>query len=168
MKLKYLAIFLLILTIPGCEDEQPEYEARFLLPGQWQLTDWYDDEEVDINNDGQASVNLYSQWDGCSKNVRINFRADNDFYTSNYGNPDNPSCTTLNVNEGSINRWQLLNENTVLLTGDNFTREYEIVTLEDELLIIRGADLLVNTTDTPSNYNGGYLRFARYSDEGNK
>lgn len=168
MKLKYLAILIAVISFLSCEDEQPVYEARYLLPGQWQLTGWYDDEEKDLDNDGTASIDLYSQWDGCSKQSIINFRTNNDFEFTTHGNPDNPGCTTINVNDVNVTRWQLLNENTVLLTGDNFSRQYEIITLEDELLVIRGADLLVNTNDTPSNYTGGYLRFARYSDMGNR
>lgn len=168
MKSYYIVLLLCIVALSGCEDEQPVYETKFLLPGQWQLTGWYDDEARDINNDGKSSVDLYSQWNGCEKNGIIDFRTNNIFEFVNQNNTNNPDCTVLQTNDNAITGWEIIDDSTIMLTGSRTNKKYKIINLEDELLVIKGADIIISTSDTPSQYTGGYLRFARYSSVGNK
>ena len=69
-KLYFFASIMLLLL--GCKsDDDANITENISLIGTWNLVAWYDTTARDINNDGNASTDLLSQWNGCKKHSKM-------------------------------------------------------------------------------------------------
>jgi len=157
---KYPAFLFILLVLNGCSNNSSVSQEEIF--GSWKLIDWFDDKPIDINKDGQASTDLFSQWDGCKKQSILIM--DKDFsgrivYT---GPQDNIKCPP-GFQTGDVfdtEPWTF--ENGVLtFIGDDYFDSYEIITLSSSTLILRGAGQWTCCDPAISYYTGGYLRFSR-------
>jgi hypothetical protein len=171
MKIKYFfATIAAAFALTGCSDpDNNSFTPEQLLVGRWKLETWYSDTPVDIDNDGTASTDLYSQWDGCYKNSEIKFNADMSTTITYTGPENNPSCPPGLI---ATDNWAGLPwyvepatadspNGTIVFTGSDYLESYPIVRLTDTDLIIKGAGLLVNGDASTSYYTDGYLKFTR-------
>lgn len=133
-----------------------------VMTGGWRLIDWYDVIPRDINNDGTASVDLFSQWNGCWKQSILELndnQAGKIFYT---GEPNNPRCppNLETYDFANIPPWDV-NNNYLEFIGDDFIDIYEIIELSSDLLVLKGSGFWTCCDASISYFTGGYLKFER-------
>lgn len=165
--------FFLIVTwvLNSCtnQDERPLILEKIeagdgSIFGNWKLVDWFDEVPRDINGDGQESMDLFSQWNGCGKHTILVLRRDYSGRRIYIGPNDNPKCPPgTRTNHSSPTLPWKLDENMQRLTfiGSDFFDSYEIVELTTETLILEGAGFLSCCDEDISYFTGGYLRFER-------
>lgn len=129
--------------------------------GGWKLVEWFDDIPRDINDDGTASTDLLSQWNGCTKQSILelgNNQIGKIYYT---GEPNNPRCPTNFQTNDYFNTppWDVdfLGLNFI---GSDFIDSYEIIELSSDVLILRGSSFMT-CCDPNISYYGGFLKFER-------
>lgn len=137
-----------------------------LIVGEWKLVSWYEDEPKDIDQDGNASTDLLSQWNGCRKNIHIHFK-DDYWSETTYTGPDSPvNCPTYS-NGDVIQRmeWSLRDrgqsEQALEFIGSDYIDSYEIETLDATTLILKGAGFITCCDTDISYYDDGHLKFER-------
>jgi len=170
MKIKYFFAALIIAALAGCSDpDNNGFTQEQMLVGTWKLDAWYSDTPQDIDNDGNASTDLLSQWNGCYKYSTVQFSADMSSSITYIGPESNPKCPPGLLPNDNYNGlpWYIDNSyaeypnGEIIFTGSDYLESYEIVRLTDTDLIIKGAGLLVNAEPDNSYYTDGYLRFTR-------
>ena len=157
---KYSTILFILLVLYSCSSNTNTDQAEIF--GSWKLVYWFADNPIDINQNGQASTDLFSQWNGCKKQSILVM--ENDFsgrivYT---GAGDNVKCPPgfQTGDEFITEPWKL--ENGVLtFIGDDYLDSYEVITLNRNTLVLRGAGQWTCCDPDISYYTDGYLRFSR-------
>jgi hypothetical protein len=142
-----------------------------LIIGKWKLVDWYNDTPLDINKDGNASTDLYSQWNGCFKHSTIEFFATLKSAKVTYTGPNNnlrcpPNSRTNDFYYTFPWRitnppWVISNNQILTFMGDDFLEEYEIIELSTITLILEGSYFLTCCDESISYYTGGFLKFIK-------
>ena len=166
MKLKHFTLVITVLALlTACADDDTVKKptAEGLVPGKWKLVDWYADEPVDIDGDGVASTDLFSQWNGCRKNNTLILNDDFTAQMIEPGNPDNPDCITPVKPDYIIGPWQF-DENdetgalSVVFIHDDYFDGYEIEEITQSTLVLKGSGFL---TCCGQSYTDGYVKFTR-------
>ena len=158
--------FLLAMLVMSCTkgDDLPNAPEEITLTGNWKLVDWYDDTPQDINKDGQASIDLFSQWDGCKKQGTLVLAEDNTGKIIYTGANDNPKCPPGFITNDffTTETWEtdeLFQE--FILIGDDYDDTYEIMELTSETLILKGSGFFTCCDPAISYYTQGYLEFKK-------
>jgi hypothetical protein len=165
MKRTFLIIVMIAFTF-GCQnDDEPNNQNNEIsIIGNWKLIDWYDDTPKDINNDGEESTDLFSQWNGCKKQSTLILLNDNTGKIVYNGENDNPKCPPGFETDDffSTEPWEFdeLNQ-TFTLIGDDYFDSYVIIELSAETLILEGARFYTCCDSEISYYTNGYLKFER-------
>jgi len=164
MKKLYFFTSILLLLL-GCKsDDDANITENISLIGTWNLVAWYDTTARDINNDGNASTDLLSQWNGCKKHSKMILREDHTGDVIYTGPDNNPNCPQdFQTNDTfSTGPWYT-EEPPVIFTliGDDFEDPYYIVELSSTTLILQGAGFLTCCDPDISYFTGGYLKFTR-------
>lgn len=133
------------------------------LIGGWRLIEWYDVIPRDINNDGIASLDLFSQWNGCKKQSILEFNEDQSSKTIYTGGPNNPRCPpNMEMYDFFDNPpWDLFSNSYLEFTGDDYIDSYEIIELSSDVLILKGSSFITCCDASISYFSGGYLKFER-------
>jgi len=165
MKKMIMIVFLLTVVFScGNDDESNDQDLNESIIGNWKLVEWYDDIPRDINNDGNATTDLFSQWDGCKKQSTLVLFEDNTGRIVYNGENNNPRCPSgFETNDFfTIEPWELdESNNKFILAGDDTIDEYEIVTLNSETLILEGAGFYSCCDASISYFTDGYLKFEK-------
>ena len=156
--MKKLSFLLLIIGVfVACEsddDNTTEQEPPSLI-GSWVLTEWYDTEARDIDNDGIASTNLLEQWDGCNKYSKM-VLYENGFGEIIYIGPNNnPNCPEgLETNDSfSSGPWETESPPVIFtIIGEDFTDPYFIEELTESTLVLQGSGFLTCCDESISNF----------------
>ena len=165
MKNIYLTLIVISLVF-GCknEDESIVQPQEVTIVGNWKLIEWFDDVPRDINNDGQSSTDLMSQWNGCKKQSTLVLSSDHTGKIIYNGENNNPRCPPgFETNDFfTTDPWEIddLNQELTLIGSDYFD-SYEIVELTSESLILKGAGFFTCCDATISYFTGGYLKFRK-------
>ncbi|MFL9844388.1 hypothetical protein [Flavobacterium rhizosphaerae] len=170
---KIFSLLILSFLFMGCNNDdtkKQEYGNHpSMLVGQWKLVGWYSDEPLDINNDGEASTNLYSQWNGCNKNNILVLNADGTSQMMVLGNPENSDCIIFHDNYEYL-PWYTENINdpaffTLTFMGDDYNITNQIVQMSGTLLTLKDSGFLTCCDPGISNFTGGYLKFEKVLQE---
>ncbi|WP_299442397.1 lipocalin family protein [uncultured Aquimarina sp.] len=165
MKRTFLIIVLIVFTF-GCknDDESDNQNNEISIIGNWKLIDWYDDTPKDINNDGEESTDLFSQWNGCRKQSTLILSNDNTGKIVYNGGNNNPKCPPGFDTDDFFptHPWTFdeLNQTFTLMAYD-YSDSYEIIELSSEILILKGSGFFTCCDSEISYYTGGYLKFER-------
>lgn len=168
--MKIINLFFLVtycFAITNCAYKQSLAKKISSIEGQWQLVAWYNDRPIDINGDGHASIDLYKQWDNCYKHSTLVLEQNPDYYYDAllvYTGKDNPiNCPDLKNNHISIlqSRKYLPEENTLNFIYKYYIDTYNVITLNDSILVLESPNLLSYNNKEPTKYTGGYIRFKR-------
>lgn len=157
---KLIFLFIISGIFFSCNEDYNE----FTIIGNWKLIDWYDDAPKDINNDGQESTDLFSQWGGCKKQSTLILSNDNSGKIVYNGNSNNPKCPPeFETNDFfTTEPWEFDQTNQLFtLIGDDYDDVYEIIELTSEFLILKGSGFFTCCDSEISYYTGGYLKFER-------
>jgi hypothetical protein len=160
----FLFISLLFLGCKSDDDSVEEQEQQLEIIGQWRLVDWYDDVPRDINGDGNASTDLYSQWNGCRKGNILVLKDD---FTANlvYTGPNNnPKCPTgMETNDSfAIEPWYYdSNYEELVFMGSDYLDSYQIMELSVTTLVLKGSGFFTCCDPDISYFTDGYLKFQR-------
>lgn len=150
----------------GCQDddEANNQNNEISIIGNWKLIDWFNDTPEDINNDGEESTDLFSQWNGCKKQSTLILSSNNTGKIVYNGENENPKCPSGFETDDffSIEPWEFdeLNQ-TFTLIGDDYLDSYDVIELSTETLILEGARFFTCCDSEISYYTGGYLEFER-------
>ncbi|NER11788.1 Lipocalin-like domain-containing protein [Muriicola jejuensis] len=157
---KHLAFLLIVVFLNSCSNTTNTDQDEIF--GSWKLIAWYDDNPIDINQDGQASTDLFSQWNGCKKQSILVLENDYSGRIIYTGPGDNDKCPP-GFQTGNIfntEPWKL--ENGVLVfIGDDYFDSYEIITLNKNTLVLKGSGQWTCCDPEISYYTDGYLQFSR-------
>jgi hypothetical protein len=133
------------------------------LMGNWRLVGWYDDIPRDINKDGDTSVDLFSQWQGCKKQSTLILSEDHNGKVIYNGEINNPKCPP-DFKKGSFfttGPWEITDGNKLGFTGDDYYDTYEIIELNSDSLVLKGSGFMTCCDMDISYFTGGYLKFKR-------
>lgn len=149
------------LGISGCSKDDSA-DIDFGIKGEWELVNWYSNEAIDLNGDGQASTDLYGQWDGCFKHSRLILQEENgNEVLLRYLGVDNKANCTPGIKHNDVitmgYTWSLRNKN-LEFNGSDFVDSYPIKELTSKKMVLEGASFLVGSETT---YTGGYLEFVK-------
>ncbi|WP_172805184.1 lipocalin family protein [Aquiflexum balticum] len=150
----------------SCTEETPTVndDSSALIKGEWILEDWYDSVPRDINNDGEASNNLFSQWNGCKKQSVLFLLDDRTGKIVYKGESNNPKCPPgfETNNFFRTGPWEY-NEESQLLTfrGDDYLDSYSVIELSPNTLVLKGSGFLTCCDASISYFTGGYLKFRK-------
>lgn len=163
---KVLFLFLIMGLLLSCESDDDNIIVSDppSLVGSWILTEWYDTEPRDIDNDGIESTNLLEQWDGCNKYSKMILYENGSGELIYIGPNDNPNCPEgLQTNESySAGPWETESPPVIFtLIGDDFVDPYYIVELSETSLILQGSGFLTCCDESISSFTGGFLKFER-------
>jgi hypothetical protein len=182
MKKKKVIMLLLLISslwIGGCggkdgkhliEDEDEDgnkiiyHDPDNLIIGKWKLVDWYNDTPLDINKDGNASTDLYSQWNGCKKHSIIEFSATLKYAKIIYTGPNNNLRCPPNFSTNDFfptEPWEITNNQTLSFIGDDYYDRYEIIELSTTTLVLKRSGLFTCCDEYISYYTGGFLKFIK-------
>lgn len=158
---RFLACAFFFIILNSCNKNSSISENRII--GKWQLTEWYNDTPIDINNDGKKSTDLYAQWNGCYKHSTLILNSN---FTTNIvytGKNNNLKCPPGLVSGDifSIQNWKLSEDNDLTFIGDDYLDSYEIIKLTSNVLILKGSGFLTCCDADISYYTGGYLKFKK-------
>jgi len=154
-------IICLIFSIAFLSTKKQEIDTRLI--GNWKLVDWYDDIPRDINNDGNLSTDLFSQWNGCKKQSTLILLEDHSGKIIYTGKINNPKCPT-DYSSGSFfttESWEITDENSLRFIGDDYYDTYEIIELNSNFLILKGSGFMTCCDSDISYFTGGYLKFKK-------
>ncbi len=161
-----LLLIIILIFLFSCNDDDNSVPTVSII-GNWKLIDWYDDTPQDINNDGQASTNLFSQWNGCKKQSKLVLTSDNLGKIIYTGESNNPKCPNgFEANDFfTTETWRTddLNQNFILI-GDDYLDTYGIIELTLETLILKGSGFFTCCDSEISYYTGGYLKFEKVTE----
>lgn len=157
-----LALALLMLAV-SCNDDDKKPNNDSPIFGEWRLTGWYDDTPKDIDSDGNASTDLYLQWNGCYKHNHLEINSNNTFRNIYKGNPENANCNTgqLTVMPSPCQIKQNSNSTEFIIVGDDYFDSYNVVQADDTTLVLEGSGLMTCCNSEIGYYTGGYLKFTR-------
>ena len=151
--------FIGTLTCLICKGQTVEDQ----LIGSWRLVGWYDDIPRDINKDGDRSVDLFSQWQGCKKQSTLILSEDHSGKVIYNGEINNPKCPP-HFKKGSFfatESWVLNDEINLVFTGNDYDDIYEIIELNSKSLVLRGSGFMTCCDADISYFTGGYLKFEK-------
>ena len=155
----------MVLALFSCNSSDPDDDNSTLsLVGDWELVDWYDDSPRDINGDGEATTDLWSQWDGCRKHTILTLMEDGTSMITYTGPDDNPRCPPGRLTDHMFNiePWEVDEGNTEFtLVGDDTFDTYEIVEFTSDDLVLEGSGFLTCCDAFIGYYTAGFLRFER-------
>jgi|GEM_PF-3877538 len=166
-KLSYFFALSTMLVLSGCGDDDSTVETSTALVGEWKLMEWYDDQPRDIDNDGNASTDLLSQWDSCRKYHNVRFNSGGTAALIYKGLQNSLACPP--PPEGALNalpafEWTLdeTGENPILeFPTDDATDSYEILQLTSNTLVLKGAGFITCCDESISYYVDGYVKFRK-------
>lgn len=160
MKRAFLIIIIITFSL-GCQIDDEPTNA---IIGNWKLIDWYDETPKDINNNGEESTDLFSQWNGCKKQSTLILSKDNTGRIVYNGENKNTKCPPgFETNDFFPTEPWKFDERiqTFTLIGDDYLDSYEVIELTTETLILKGAGFFTCCDPEISYYTGGYLKFER-------
>lgn len=159
---KLLLILLMVSFFWSCGNDDDRKETEANIVASWKLVDWYDTEPRDINNDGNASTDLYSQWNGCFKQSTL-VLYDDGSARKVYTGPNNNSKCPPDFQTGDFHTtepWEISEtEQTLTFFGDDYLDVYEIMEMTSTELILAGSGFLTCCDEDISFFTGGYLKF---------
>lgn len=157
---KYVAFLLFLLVLNGCSNNSNTAEVEIF--GSWKLIDWYNDNPMDLNQDGQVSTDLFSQWDGCKKQSILVLERDFSGRIVYTGAQDNLNCPPGFQSGDFFNTepWKL-DDGVLTFIGDDYFDSYDIITLNRNTLVLSGSGQWTCCDPSISFYTGGYLKFSR-------
>ena len=159
-EMKRLLALFIVLGLLGCNSDDDVSDDT--LVGSWLLVDWFDVVPRDINDDGLASTDLYSQWDGCNKNSLLVLNADGSselFYLGPNNNPNCPPDTQTN-DGGPYLPWDA-NDGNLRFIGSDFFDTYPIQEHGGNNLVLQGSGFLTCCNQNIGFFTGGFLRFIK-------
>jgi len=161
---KVIFTFITLGILFSCNNDDNESNSDIEIIGDWKLVGWYDDTPKDINNDGQESTDLFSQWDGCKKQSTLILSNDNTGKIVYNGGIENTRCPT-GFETGDFfttEPWKFDKINqTFTLIGDDYLDSYEVIELSSGTLILKGAGFFTCCDSNISYYTDGYLKFEK-------
>lgn len=165
---RLMLIPLLAIMLFSCNNEEASNQTiEESIIGSWKLVDWYDDVPRDINNDGQASTDLYSQWNGCKKQSIFILSSDHTGKIVYIGDNNNPNCPNgfeSNSSYFPTHPWEINEEDlSLVFMGDDFNDVYDIVELNSNTLILRRSGFFTCCNADISYFTGGFLQFEKES-----
>lgn len=170
-KISYL-LCSIILVFSSCSNDDGNDPAADninepALIANWRLVDWYSEVPIDINNDGNASTNLWDQWNGCHK-FSILILNENGTSNIQYTGPaNNPKCPPGHETDEVYEylNWFLSDNDTVLnFDLDDVSDTHEIIELSTENLVLKNAGSFSCCDSEINYYTDGYLVFEKVSD----
>ena len=159
-----LFISLLFLGCKSDDNDNVEEQGQLAIIGNWRLVDWYDDVPRDINGDGNASTDLYSQWNGCRKGNILVLKEDFTTRLIYTGTNNNPKCPPgLETNDTfTIEPWYYDSSyEELVFMGSDYLDSYEIMELNDTTLVLKGSGIFTCCDPDISYFTDGYLKFQR-------
>lgn len=165
MTLKFLPLLIILFTASDCNKHMEDLSQNTpTIFGSWKLIDWYDEDPRDINQDGNASTDLFSQWNGCKKEGVLILEKDFTGKIVYLGKNENPKCPPgFSTNDSfALEPWEIDKEGKYFtLNGDDYSDSYEIIDLTHDMLILKGSGFFTCCDPAISYYTGGFLKFQR-------
>ncbi len=166
--MKKIYLLFLGLSLLACQNDEGNTviggPQEATLVTTWRLVDWYTDEPIDINGDGNASTSLWDQWNGCRKHTLMELLSDQTTRLTYTGPNNNPKCPPGTQTNDSYFwfPWDYVeDENTILFLSDDTAFSYQIVELTVNSLVLDGAGFLTCCDADISYHTDGYLRFVK-------